>query len=408
MVVVDRAYSGAAASTIINTAMTATVPGVGGTISVADDSGYPASGKFEIVVDRAQPNEENILISSRSGTTFTIGQRGYDGSVASAHTSGEATCEADLSGRSVQLFVDHVDDVESDPHSTKLLNNTRHDVEARHTFGAAYGTPGTPTALTPDIAGNAGSGNNPAREDHAHNVPAAVAGNIAPDDVAAEGVAATFARSDHTHGITAAVAGTITPDASPAEGVATSFSRSDHTHGAAAATATTITGSNGEGASSSFARADHNHAYGTGSVGEAAIVDTMPRGIVARTSTTADSAAFSADTDVTTLSNVSVVQDHVYAVRFHARTVVLVSVADGIWAVELHVNGTKVGEFNYLQRPNSQTSMTDGTIEWTAPATASTDDFVVHVNELAGTSTIQFEAAANNPRFLSITDLGVI
>jgi hypothetical protein len=409
VVVIDRAYAGAAASTIINTSMTATVPGVGGTITVADDSGYPASGKFEIVVDRQQPNEENILISSRSGTTFTIGQRGYDGSVASAHTSGEATCEADLSGRSVQLVVDHVDDVESDPHSTKLLNNTRHDVEARHTFGAAYGTPATPTALTPDIAGNAGSGNNPAREDHAHNVPAAVVGNIAPDDVAAEGAAATFARSDHTHGITAAVAGTVTPDASPAEGVATSFARSDHAHGAAAATATTITGSNAEGASSSFARADHNHAYGAGSVGEAAIVDTMPRGIIGQDIHTSDSAVWSADADTDLgFTNLSVIQNHVYRFELRARAVVLVSVADGIWAIELHVNGTKVGEFDYLQRPNSRTSNAAGTVEWTAPATLATDDFVVHVNELAGTSTLQFEAAANNPRWLSVTDLGVI
>jgi hypothetical protein len=283
MVVVDRAYSGAAASTIINTAMTATVPGVGGTISVADDSGYPSSGKFEIVVDRAQPNEENILISSRSGTTFTIGQRGYDGSVASAHTSGEATCEADLSGRTVQLFVDHVDDVETDPHSTKLLNNTRHDVEARHTFGAALGTPVTPTALTPDIAGSAGSGNNPAREDHVHNVPAAAAGNIT--GAAGEGAAASFARSDHDHGIAnstilpamfgASVFGTgtttIDPDDATSHGASTSVSRTDHQHQATCATASTLTGANAEGSASTLARSDHNHAF---TAADNAVVDT--------------------------------------------------------------------------------------------------------------------------------------
>jgi len=261
MVVVDRAYAGAAAQATLQTAMTPTTPGAGGTITVDDDSGYPSSGKFEIVIDRGQNNEESLLINSRSGTTFTIGSRGYDGTVANTHSSGVSLVEHELSGVTVQKFVDHVDDVESDPHSTKLLNNARHDLEARHTFGAAYGTPVTPTALTPDIAGAAGTGKNPAREDHVHNVPAAAAGNISPDDAAAEGGAASFARSDHTHGITAAVANTITPDATPAEGAATSFSRSDHTHGAAAATASTLTGTNAEGASSSFARADHNHAF---------------------------------------------------------------------------------------------------------------------------------------------------
>jgi hypothetical protein len=261
MVVVDRAYAGAAAQATLQTAMTPTTPGAGGTITVDDDSGYPSSGKFEIVIDRGQNNEESLLINSRSGTTFTIGSRGYDGTVANTHSSGVSLVEHELSGVTVQKFVDHVDDVESDPHSTKLLNNARHDLEARHTFGAAYGTPVTPTALTPDIAGAAGTGNNPAREDHVHNVPAAAAGNISPDDAAAEGGAASFARSDHTHGITAAIANTITPDATPAEGAATSFSRSDHTHGAAAATASTLTGANAEGSSSSFARADHNHAF---------------------------------------------------------------------------------------------------------------------------------------------------
>jgi len=169
VVVVDRAYKGAAAATIINTSMTSTTPGIGGTITVADDSGYPSSGKFEITIDREVPGaQEHVLISSRSGTTFTIGQRGYDDSVAKAHTSGQATCELWLSARTVQLLGDHVDDVESDPHSGKLLNNARHDLEARHTFGAALGTPVTPTDIA--TAGAAGTGNNPAREDHTHKL----------------------------------------------------------------------------------------------------------------------------------------------------------------------------------------------------------------------------------------------
>ena len=414
MVVIDRKYSGAAAKAVLQTAMTASSPTGGGTITVDDDSGWPTGGKFEVVIDRGEANEESILMASRSGTTFTISARGYDGTVASSHTSGVAFVEHDLSGTTMQFVVDHVDDVEANPHSTKLPVGTTagHDVEARHTFGAALGTPVTPTALTPDIAGNAGTGNNPAREDHAHNVPAAVVGNIAPDDVAAEGSSGSFARADHTHGITAAVAGAIAPDDSAAEGVATSFSRSDHRHSIAAATATSITNSNAEGASTSFARADHNHAYGAASVSEAAIVGTMPRGIVAQQVLTTSGSTFTGDaTSDFVLNNVSVVQDHVYAIHIHSATTFTPGGSVAEWNINLNVNGSQLATLytavaettNLTQHPT-----VEGTVYWTAPATASTDDFTVLVNEFSGSFSFQFTATATVPRWFTITDLGVI
>jgi hypothetical protein len=399
VVVVDRAYSGAAASTIINTSMTATVPGVGGTITVADDSGYPASGKFEIVVDRQQPNEENILISSRSGTTFTIGQRGYDGSVASAHTSGEATCEADLSGRSVQLFVDHVDDVESDPHSTKLLNNTRHDVEARHTFGAAYGTPATPASV--GTAGSAGSGNNPSKEDHVHDlgvgsIDAAnlfAAGVVDAAALAADSVGSSELQNDSV------TAGIIADGAIDGAGLFVAGVVD------AAAIATDAVGTL-ELANNAVATAN----IADDAVTDAKIENDFARAIIQRNGENADSAVFSTTTTVAdmSLTNVPVVQNHWYEIRCQSRAVILVSVADGIWVAECHLNGTKIGEFEYMQRPNSRTSTIAGVVQWQAPATQATDDFTLVLNEVGGTSTIQLEAAANHERFLSITDVGVI
>jgi hypothetical protein len=274
MVVVDRKYNGAAAQATLQTTMTATTPGAGGTITVSDDSGYPSTGKFSITIDRGEPSQEHVLINSRSGTTFTIGSRAYDDSVASSHTSGEALVEHWFAARDAQLFVDHVDDVESDPHSTKLLNNARHDTEARHQFGGAYGTPVTPTALTPDIAGAAGTGNNPSREDHVHNVPAATAGNIT--GAAGEGGAASFARSDHDHGIAnttitpamlaSSVYGTSTttidPDDAVNHGASTSVSRTDHQHAITAATPTFTGIANAEGSAATFARSDHKHHAG--------------------------------------------------------------------------------------------------------------------------------------------------
>lgn len=198
MVVIDKKYAGAAVGTSVSGSMTAGSPGGGGTFTVADDTGYPLTGRFVVVIDRGTDLEEKILVASRSGTTFTVSARGYDGTSAQSH-SASASCELAFDAVALNLVVDHVDDTEADPHSTKLLNDTRHDVEARHTFGGAYGTPATPTALTPDIAGSAGSGNNPAREDHVHNVPADVP--VATGTALSEGAGSSFARNNHVHTI---------------------------------------------------------------------------------------------------------------------------------------------------------------------------------------------------------------
>lgn len=59
-------------------------------ISVVDGSTFPSgsSNNFVIVIDRGSVSEEKILCSSRSTNTFTVSQRGYDGTVAQAHNSG--------------------------------------------------------------------------------------------------------------------------------------------------------------------------------------------------------------------------------------------------------------------------------------------------------------------------------
>jgi hypothetical protein len=198
MVVVDRKYAGAAVATTVTGSMTAGSPGGGGTFVVTDATGYPATGKFPVVISRGGSDEEKILVASRSGTTFTVSSRGYDGTTAQSH-SALATCELALDAVAVNLFVDHVDDVEAAPHSTKLPVGTiaGHDVAARHAFGAAYGTPATPAALTPDIAGNAGSASGPSKADHVHNVPAAVP--VAVGTALAEGAGTSFARDNHVH-----------------------------------------------------------------------------------------------------------------------------------------------------------------------------------------------------------------
>ena len=70
-------------------------------ISVTDGSSFPTGdlNKFVIVIGRGTSDEEKILITSRSSNTFTVSQRGYDGTSAVDHTAG--------------AFVDHVLDAEA-------------------------------------------------------------------------------------------------------------------------------------------------------------------------------------------------------------------------------------------------------------------------------------------------------
>jgi microcystin-dependent protein len=58
---------------------------------------------------------------------------------------------------------------------TNRLDVATHDIELRHTFGAAYGNPATPAPIVVGAAGSPGTGDNPAKEDHAHPLPSALA-----------------------------------------------------------------------------------------------------------------------------------------------------------------------------------------------------------------------------------------
>jgi hypothetical protein len=66
------------------------------TFDVSDGSTFPTgdTNPFTIVIARGSADEEKMLISSRSGNTFTVSNRGYDGTTAKAHTLG--------------TFVDHI------------------------------------------------------------------------------------------------------------------------------------------------------------------------------------------------------------------------------------------------------------------------------------------------------------
>lgn len=86
-----REFSGS----VLRTNLSGTISNTDVSITVTDGSTYPTGiNPFVIVIDRGISSEEKVLISSRSGNTFTVQTRGYDGSSAAAHSGG--------------AFVDHI------------------------------------------------------------------------------------------------------------------------------------------------------------------------------------------------------------------------------------------------------------------------------------------------------------
>jgi hypothetical protein len=75
---------------VVSTTLSTQISNSATSIDVVDGSTFPAgsNNNFVIVIDRGKVDEEKILCSSRSTNTFTIAQRGYDGTVAQAHNSG--------------------------------------------------------------------------------------------------------------------------------------------------------------------------------------------------------------------------------------------------------------------------------------------------------------------------------
>lgn len=169
-----RVFKGAAVATTITQTWTNVSPGSAATFTIASATGWPSTSSFVAVVDRGLATEEKVLCSSRSGTTVTVasGGRGFDDTTAVAHTTG-ATIEHDLDAATMTALVLHLNDTtQAESEHTGLLNNTRHDVTARHTFGAAYGTPAAP-ADSSFTAAATGSATGPPHSDHVHKLPAA-------------------------------------------------------------------------------------------------------------------------------------------------------------------------------------------------------------------------------------------
>lgn len=138
---------------------------------VTATTGWPntSNGPFVIEVSDENGNVEKMLVDSYDGSgnlTIDAEGRGYDGTTAESFDAGDEV-QLVWDAVSAQDANEHIYVTSRDDHS-QYLDTARHDVTTRHAFGAALGTPGTPTSVVGATSGAAGSGASPARSDHQH------------------------------------------------------------------------------------------------------------------------------------------------------------------------------------------------------------------------------------------------
>ena len=76
----------------LRTTLSANISNSATSFSCVNGSSFPTgdNNTFVISIGRGTALEEKILCSSRSSNTFTVSERGYDGTTASEHTAGES------------------------------------------------------------------------------------------------------------------------------------------------------------------------------------------------------------------------------------------------------------------------------------------------------------------------------
>lgn len=126
------------------------------TIGIAASTGWPTggTGPFAVTIDRGLATEEKVLVTSRTGLTLTVsgGNRGHDGTAASAHASG-ATIEHTIMARDMDEANQHYARVDIDQHTQYIRTDG-----TRAFSGVSAVAGGVPPASNPGDAGSAGSG----------------------------------------------------------------------------------------------------------------------------------------------------------------------------------------------------------------------------------------------------------
>lgn len=185
-----RMFAGGAVGTTLTVALSSS----GTAITIASASGWPnGTPNYAVIIGRGTATEEKCMISGLVGLVLTVVSRGIDGTAGVAHASG-STIELCMLARDLDESNAHIADTTLDHHS-QYLNNARHDITARHTFGAAYGTPAAASDVGTVAA--AGTAAGPSRADHVHKL---AVGSVNAAGILATGVVTANAILDGTVG----------------------------------------------------------------------------------------------------------------------------------------------------------------------------------------------------------------
>lgn len=129
-------------NTVDPTSLSAPLNNSSVTVNVASTAGFPAV-PFVGAIDRGTPDEEIVLVSAKTGTTFTV-TRGFDGTASVAHLSGAAFehCTAAIEYREANA---HINDGGRDDH-TQYFNLDRAKLYFPQGFNAS--SPGSISSIT--------------------------------------------------------------------------------------------------------------------------------------------------------------------------------------------------------------------------------------------------------------------
>jgi len=132
----------------------------------------------------------------------------------------------------------------------------------------------------------------------------------------------------------------------------------------------------------------------------------VAQGIVRQQVITANGSALTVDADTDlTLVNVPVVAGRSYRIELDSRW--QLSVAAGSWALEVMVDGVKIGECAYIDETAAAQDYVSGGCDWNPVVTGATSDIVIRANEVGGGGTLTRIAATTVPSRLKLVDQGV-
>lgn len=111
--------------TAVETTLAAPMSDADMSFTLTSADGWPdgASGNpFPVTIGRGSGAEEKMLCSSRSGTTVTVSERGYDGTTAAAHAAGVEAIHS-ISAEMLAEVLAHANDDTNDVHTQYVLKS---------------------------------------------------------------------------------------------------------------------------------------------------------------------------------------------------------------------------------------------------------------------------------------------